>query len=208
MDGTVLARVTEPFFTTKGTGRGTGLGLAMATGFVEQSGGGLSIDSVVGQGTNVTLWLPQAAANRMHEAAAMADRQILREGRRVLLIDDDALVCEVLAASLEEAGCTVIRAHSGSAALDLMAAGESVDIIISDLTMPGMDGLSLIRQAQQQRPGLPAVLLTGYAGDAAALTVGAALSGRFALLRKPATGTQLVDSINALLASGPVPAGA
>ena len=76
-----------------------------------------------------------------------------------------------------------------------------MDIIVSDLTMPVMDGLELIRAAQERRPNLPAVLLTGYAGDGAALAVGGAISGTFSLLRKPVSGTQLVDRISALLAS-------
>jgi CheY-like chemotaxis protein len=76
-----------------------------------------------------------------------------------------------------------------------------VDIIVSDLTMPVMDGVTLIRLAQERRPDLPAVLLTGYAGDGAALAVGSAVSGTFSLLRKPVSGVQLVDRINALLAS-------
>nr|WP_294509053.1 PAS domain S-box protein [uncultured Rhodopila sp.] len=208
MDRTVLARVTEPFFTTKETGRGTGLGLAMAKGFVEQSGGGLSIDSTVGQGTSITFWLPQAKAPPEPGSAAPGADDLESGGARVLLVDDDALVCDVLAASLEDAGYTVQRANSGPAALAALAAGDRVDIIVSDLTMPGMDGLALIRMAQQQRPGLPAVLLTGYAGDGAALAVGGALSGSFSLLRKPVSGLQLADRINALLASGNVAAGA
>nr|WP_294559935.1 PAS domain S-box protein [uncultured Rhodopila sp.] len=208
MDRTVLARVTEPFFTTKETGRGTGLGLAMAKGFVEQSGGGLSIDSTVGQGPSVTFWLPQAKAAPAPESAAaeLADND--RGGSRVLLVDDDALVRDVLGASLEDAGYTVQRVSSGPAALARLAAGDRVDVMVSDLTMPGMDGLALIRMAQQQRPGLPAVLLTGYAGDGAALAIGGALSGSFSLLRKPVSGTQLADRIHALLASGNVAAGA
>jgi CheY-like chemotaxis protein len=95
----------------------------------------------------------------------------------------------------------VLPADSGAAALNRLAAGEHVDIIVSDLTMPGMDGLTLIRTAQERRPGLPAVLLTGYAGDGATLAIGGAISGTFSLLRKPVSGTQLADRINALLAS-------
>ena len=119
----------------------------------------------------------------------------------MLLVDDDTIVREVLALSLEDAGYRVLPADSGTAALTWLDAGEPVDIIVSDLTMPGMDGLALIRIAQERRPGLPAVLLTGYAGDGATLAVGGAISGTFSLLRKPVSGPQLVDRINALLAS-------
>ncbi len=201
MDRDVLARVTEPFFTTKEPGKGTGLGLAMAKGFVEQSGGSLSIDSAVGQGTRIMLWLPAATGAA---CVTFGTDGVVRAGFGkpcVLLVDDDAIVREVLTLSLEESGYAVIAADSGAAALIRLTAGERVDIIVSDLTMPGMDGLTLIRSAQERRPGLPAVLLTGYAGDGAALAVGGAISGTFSLLRKPVSGTQLVDRINALLAA-------
>jgi PAS domain S-box-containing protein len=201
MDGAVLARVTEPFFTTKEPGKGTGLGLAMAKGFVEQSGGDLAIDSTEGHGTRITLWLPSAPGGAV-VAGAIESRTISRADRPcVLLVDDDPIVREVLVLSLQDAGYAVLPADSGAAALARLAAVERVDILVSDLTMPAMDGLELIRAVQAQRPNLPAVLLTGYAGDGAMLAVGGAISGTFSLLRKPVTGTQLVDRINALLVS-------
>jgi PAS domain S-box-containing protein len=207
MEGAVLARVTEPFFTTKEAGRGTGLGLAMAKGFVEQSGGGLAIESAIGRGTSVILWLPQAAGTLEPAAVEAGGRHDDPDGRHVMLVDDDAIVGDVLAASLEDAGYCVLRADSGPAASARLDAGDRVDIIVSDLTMPGMDGLSLIRWAQTRRPGLPAILLTGYAGDGASLAVGATLSGPFSLLRKPVAGPQLADTISTMLASGTVAAG-
>jgi PAS domain S-box-containing protein len=201
MDRSVLARVTEPFFTTKEPGKGTGLGLAMAKGFVEQSGGSLSIDSVVGRGTRVMLWLPSATGAAGFSSDSARTTRNLPDKPCVLLVDDDAIVRDVLTLSLEDAGYTVMAVESGSAALIRLEAPGRVDIIVSDLTMPSMDGLTLIRAAQERRPGLPAVLLTGYAGDGAALAVGGAISGTFSLLRKPVSGTQLADRINALLAS-------
>jgi CheY-like chemotaxis protein len=199
MDHAVLARVTEPFFTTKEPGKGTGLGLAMAKGFVEQSGGSLSIESSVGRGTRVTLWLPSASsalkATPEPRTAERFDKPC------VLLVDDDAIVREVLTLSLEDFGYTVLPADSGKTGLLSLAGDQRVDILVSDLTMPVMDGLSLIRSAQELRPNLPAVLLTGYVGDGAALAIGGAISGTFSLLRKPVSGTQLADRISALLAS-------
>jgi CheY-like chemotaxis protein len=174
----------------------------MAKGFVEQSGGGLSIDSVVGQGTRITLWLP-GSTDAMDQPFG-TDLAVDADGgaASVLLVDDDAIVRDILTLSLEDAGYRVMTADGGAAAMVRLEAAERLDIIVSDLTMPGMDGLSLIRAAQERRPGLPAILLTGYAGDGAALAVGGALSGAFSLLRKPVTGPQLVERINALLPCG------
>jgi nitrogen-specific signal transduction histidine kinase/CheY-like chemotaxis protein len=207
MDRSVLSRVTEPFFTTKEPGRGTGLGLAMAKGFVEQSGGSLSIDSTVGQGTRVILWLPAATSPNNAALDRPPERPDSPGKPRVMLVDDDAIVRDVLTLSLEDAGYAVHTADGGVAALAWLEQGGRVDIIVSDLTMPAMDGLTLIRLVQERRPNLPAVLLTGYAGDGAALAVGGAISGSFSLLRKPVSGTQLVDRINALLASRRQPSG-
>jgi PAS domain S-box-containing protein len=206
MDRAVLARVTEPFFTTKEPGKGTGLGLAMAKGFVEQSGGSLSIDSVVGRGTRVILWLPAASV-----ATAVGQSVDARgAGRKpcVLLVDDDAIVRDVLRLSLEDAGYQVHAVAGGAAAFAWAAQGAQVDIVVSDLTMPAVDGLTVIRKLQERQPNLPAILLTGYAGDGAALALGGAVSGSFSLLRKPVSGTQLVDRINALLTANEAPSGA
>jgi PAS domain S-box-containing protein len=201
MGAAVLARVTEPFFTTKEPGKGTGLGLAMAKGFVEQSGGSLSIESVEGQGTTIYLCLPQAGF--VASEGAPADDRIEPVALRpaVLLADDDPIVRKVLAAALEDAGYAVMSAGDGTEALALLQQSARIDILVSDLTMPGMDGLTLIRESQALRPGLPAVLLTGYAGDGAALAIGGAIAGTFSLLRKPIAGAQLVDRISGLLES-------
>lgn len=206
IDKPTLARVMEPFFTTKPAGRGTGLGLPMAKGFVEQSGGGLIIDSVPGHGTSVHLWLPAIDGAGPPAAVAAAPQAQPNAGaRRVLLVDDEAMVRESLACTLEDAGYTVLVAEDGAAALRLLEDGEAVDVLVTDLAMPGIGGLALIRAAQGCRPGLPAVLLTGYTGDAAQFAVSDALEGAFSLLRKPVTAAQLADRIEALLMVAPIP---
>jgi CheY-like chemotaxis protein len=201
MDRATLDRVLEPFFTTKAPGQGTGLGLATAKDFAERSGGGLAIESAPGRGTIVTLWLPQAAARPGKANEACADASARGAKSRVLLLDDDALVRETLALQLEAAGHAVLAAASGTEALALLAAGERADILVTDLSMPDMDGLAVIRGAQERRPGLPAVLLTGYAGDGASLAISGAVSGTFSLLRKPVSSSQLLDRVAALLAT-------
>ena len=196
MEPAVLSRVLEPFFTTKPAGHGTGLGLPMVKGFAEQSGGAIAIESERGRGTTIRLWLPQAD----REAAAPEVRARPAGGRmRVLLVDDEALVREILATQLEELGFEVVATEGGESALALLAAGERVDALITDLSMPQMDGLALIRAAQAQRAGLPAVLLTGFAGDGATLALSGAISGSYTLLRKPVSAEQLADRVTALL---------
>ena len=201
IDPVILSRVVEPFFSTKPSGQGTGLGLSMAKGFADQSGGGLTIDSTEGCGTTVHLWLP-AAARLEDPVRSIATTAVVRDdiGKRILLVDDEAMVRETLAAALEDAGYSVVTAADGAEALELLRSPVAVDILVTDLSMPGVDGLTVIRQAQRERPGLPAVLLTGYAGHGAQLAVGESVSGAFSLLRKPTSAAQLVDRIEALLA--------
>jgi PAS domain S-box-containing protein len=174
MDKATLARVFEPFFTTKPQGRGTGLGLATVKGFAEQSGGAVAVESVAGRGTAVTLWLPQApeqdgapdpAADTAEGSGAGAAR------RRVLVVDDDPLVLATLAGELEHEGFVVTAAAGGATALAALDGGLKVDAVISDLSMPDLDGLTFIREAQARLPGLPAVLLTGYVEERADLTL-------------------------------------
>jgi CheY-like chemotaxis protein len=208
MSADTLARASEPFFTTKSQGQGTGLGLAMARSFAKGSGGALAIASEPDQGTTVSLWLPATDQQpSQHPSPASADWMPPPAGQgrrpRVLLVDDETVVREILAAQLGEAGYEVAEGGDGAAALDLLDRGAPFDILVTDLAMPGMDGVALIRAAQGRRPGLPAILVTGYAGDAAALAVGAAVGGTFALLRKPVTAQQLADQVAASLGTAP-----
>jgi signal transduction histidine kinase/ActR/RegA family two-component response regulator len=204
MDAPTLARAAEPFFTTKPLGQGTGLGLAMARGFAEQSGGAMHIESAPCSGTTVRLWLPVAATGLATGAAAEGSHPaepwpIADSRRRVLLVDDEALVRALVAEGLEDGGFVVHSVGGGAEALELLDAGEAVDILVTDLSMPGLDGLALIREAQRRRPGLPAILLTGFATDLAEIAVGGALSGRFSLLRKPIDAGMLAERVDALL---------
>jgi CheY-like chemotaxis protein len=206
MDPATVARLGEPFFTTKPQGAGTGLGLSMAKGFAEQSGGALTVESRRGQGTIVSLWLPRAplAATTVPSGTGHTLAVAHRGGetlRRVMVVDDEPIVREVLADLLEEAGYAVLAAASGAEALQQLDQGEAVDILISDLSMPDMGGVALIGAAQARRPSLPAVLLTGYAGDGASIAVSGALSGAYSLLRKPVEGAQLIERIEALMAA-------
>ena len=164
MDADTLARATEPFFTTKPVSKGTGLGLAMARGFVEQLGGGIGIESAPGRGTTVHLWLPAAdpptaEANRASTARALP-------GTRVLLVDDEDIVRATLAEELVERGYEVHEAADAAEACGLLRA-RRFDVLVTDFSMPGETGTALIAAARRIRPGMPALLLTGMVADVA-----------------------------------------
>jgi CheY-like chemotaxis protein len=210
MDAATLARAAEPFYTTKAAGAGTGLGLSMVKGFAEQSGGGLSIASTPGQGTTVTFWLPEAhvdaAAPRPAPTRVPDELPCVEHGTRpiqVLLVDDEAPVREALAMQLQDAGSIILAASGGREALDLLDGGEPVHVLVADLSMPGMDGLGVIRAVNERLPDLPALLLTGYAGDGGTLARRLATDGSFSLLRKPASARDLVGRLHTLLAGQP-----
>ena len=163
MTSEVLGKAVEPFFTTKEVGKGSGLGLSMVHGVATQSGGGLVIDSKVGRGTTVNVYLPRA--RRASAATRELEHRSASPGSRatILIVDDDADVQEVTVTSLESLGYRTITAENGPAALDALARADHVDLLIVDMAMPGMSGVELIRRAREHRPGLRAMLVTGYA---------------------------------------------
>ncbi|MDO9709317.1 PAS domain S-box protein [Paracraurococcus lichenis] len=207
----VLARVSEPFFTTKPKGKGTGLGLAMARGFAEQSGGGLSIESAPGRGTTVSVWLPRVPDRHAGLPEGTRDgvsRMPPLSGElRVLLAEDTPEVRTVLAAQLEDQGYAVWQAENAGAALDLVEAGLRPDALVTDLAMPGpMDGLDLLAALRARLPRLPSVLVTGHAGDAGPGRLELAEhGGPFALLRKPAAPEALFDRLARVLRQAGIP---
>ena len=163
MDAITVRRATEPFFTTKGAGKGTGLGLSMVHGLAAQSGGALRIRSRLGEGTTVELWLPVSDRAPHETTGAPATVASLPPHGRVLLVDDDPLILSATAALLEDLGQTVLEAGSGQAALDLLQAGAQVNLVLTDHAMPVMTGTELARRIRAQWPGLPIVLVSGYA---------------------------------------------
>jgi PAS domain S-box-containing protein len=191
----VLSRAFEPFFTTKDIGKGSGLGLPQVYGFAQQSGGRLTIQSEVGLGTTVTLLLPrtlrQPVAPKSVDASSAASVQSGGPRRgQLLLVEDDAEVAALTREMLSSLGFTVIHVASPAAALGALADGRSVDIVLSDIMMPGgLSGLELAREIRRRKPNLPVVLTTGYA-DAAGQ-----LEGRFPLLLKPYSLEALADAL-------------
>ena len=190
MSEDVKARVCEPFFTTKGVGEGSGLGLSMVHGFVQQSGGSLRILSAPGDGTRVELWLPKAAAPELVIPEPPPPTRTW-EGVRVLLVDDAAEVLAITAELLEGAGFDVVQATHGEEALLLLETEPPFDILVTDYVMPGIDGGELVKRCCAMVPGLPAIVITGFA-DADLL---GKLPARAHVLRKPITGKALAQRI-------------
>jgi signal transduction histidine kinase/CheY-like chemotaxis protein len=169
----VLGKVFEPFFTTKQHGKGTGLGLSQVYGLAKQVGGTVAIKTRVGRGTEVHVYLPRAdgveAADEQTRRLPPANGHSAADHRIVLIVDDDPEVRRVTAEYLEHTGFTVFEAESGSKALELLDGGGRIDLLLVDFAMPEMDGAELLRRVRQIRPGLPALMVTGYIKDRASL---------------------------------------
>lgn len=165
MDAKTLAQAVEPFFSTKETGRGTGLGLSMVHGLAAQLGGGFALASELGEGTRADLYLPIAPTRAQSETAL--SRHEIRRGRALslLLVDDEDLVRQGTAEMLRDLGHQVATAAGGAEALMLFAAGLVVDAVITDYKMPQMDGAALARRIRLDHPALPVLLITGYTGS-------------------------------------------
>ena len=163
MDEATLARAVEPFFSTKGVGRGTGLGLSMVHGLASQLGGALRLRSRPGLGTNIELWLPRSTS--MPEAAeARIDKTSVPDERgTALLVDDEDLVRMSTADMLGDLGYHVIEAASAEEAMRFFQAGEQFDLVVTDHLMPGMSGADLARAVRTANPDLPVLLVSGYA---------------------------------------------
>jgi PAS domain S-box-containing protein len=187
----VLARATEPFYSTKPLGKGTGLGLAQVYGIAQQAGGTLRIDSAEGKGTSVHILLPAtglaAAAEPDASPGFSPAARGAATGARVLIVDDDEDVRAFLAESLEGLGCSVVSAASGAEGLQALRERRP-DLILMDYAMPGMNGADAARAARLVHPDLPIVFVTGYAESE---RLESALGGEVPVLRKPFTLAEL-----------------
>lgn len=196
----VVARAFEPFFTTKEAGRGSGLGLSMVYGFAKQSGGAVQIDSAVGRGTAVHLYLPRTMApiDRATEPAAERLLPVPERPATVLVVEDEEGVRQLAAESLEELGYRVLRANDAHQALSVLES-EAVDVVLSDVVMPGgMSGLALADEMRQRRKGLPVLLTTGYAE---AIDRVEARGPGYEILRKPFRPRELGARIRRMLSA-------
>jgi signal transduction histidine kinase/CheY-like chemotaxis protein len=204
MSHDLVTRVFEPFFTTKPTGQGTGLGLSQIYGFVKQSGGFVQIESRPGEGTSVRIYLPghvplTKPAAEERPAVERLDSSSSLHGGKILLVEDQTEVRAQIVETLNEIGCTVIEAGDGMTGLHVLESGEPLDLLITDVGLPGLNGRQLAESAQAAQPNLPILLITGYAGKSLE-TLQLALN--MEILRKPFTLDEFVARVQALLSRG------
>jgi PAS domain S-box-containing protein len=199
MDAATQGRIFEPFFTTKDVGKGTGLGLAMIYGTVQQSGGHIGVESEPDYGTSVRIYLPLSDAVPAQSAeVARATRRRLGPGVKVLVIEDEDQVRDLMVRALQKAGCTVITAADGAEALAAVDPAGRLDLAVAVVIMPGGNGPDVVRQLRRTRPRLRALYVSGYAPRFA--TPGASspdLEPHF--LQKPFTLTEFIDAVREVL---------
>jgi PAS domain S-box-containing protein len=191
-----VTRIFEPFFTTKDVSKGTGLGLSQVYGFAKQSGGDIAVESVLGEGTSFSLYLPRvdAAAGQPSIVRPPEGASPIIGERRILLVEDNETVGRFALSALTELGQRVVWAPNASAALEQLENGEAFDLVFSDIVMPGMSGIELAEIIKQKWPSIPVVLTSGYSH-----LLSEPSGHRFDLVQKPYSMVNLV----ALLSSPP-----
>jgi CheY-like chemotaxis protein len=202
MDATTLAHAVEPFFSTKGLGRGTGLGLSMVHGLAAQLGGALRLTSAPGHGTTAEIWLP--ATDQQVDELPVHHAHLIGAPRSatILLVDDEDVVRVATADMLEDIGYNVVQADSGAAALQVLRQRGEIDLLITDYLMPGMNGVELIRHAKTMDANLLALIISGYS------TIAEGPGADIPRLSKPFRQADLALRIAELLvgpASDPIP---
>ncbi|WP_312017583.1 ATP-binding protein [Bradyrhizobium liaoningense] len=197
MSPEVRDRVFEPFFTTKEVGKGTGLGLSMVYGFVRQSGGHSTIESALGVGTTIALYLPKTTPRPEAEKETTQPQAIATGSERILLVDDDEDILQVTSTMLTSYGYQVSCARNGAEALRILQSDQEFELLFSDIVMPnGMTGVELAREARRLRRGIKILLTSGYARDV--LQRHDAVD-EFPIIRKPFRFVDLARSLQAVL---------
>jgi two-component system, cell cycle sensor histidine kinase and response regulator CckA len=202
MPADVMAKIFEPFFTTKDVGKGTGLGLSTVYGIVKQSGGFIYVSSEPGSGTTFRIYLPR----HIPEVEDVADPKVKKKEAstdltgtgRVLLVEDEDVVRSFAVRALKRQGYEVLEAGTGVEALEIMAENEGqIDIVVSDVVMPEMDGPTLFKELRRRNPSIKVIFVSGYPNEAFRETLG---TEDFAFLPKPFSLPQLAAKVKEELA--------
>jgi CheY-like chemotaxis protein len=201
----VMERVFEPFFTTKDKDRGTGLGLAMVYGFVKRSGGHITVNSHVGAGSTFQIYLPRALEGAAQDDAPAAAEQFAPGAETLLVVDDEEALLDAAGHQLRELGYRTLTARNGAEALGIIAERDDIDLLFSDVIMPGsLDGYGLAREARRLRPELKILLTSGFTGAREATRhIEDSLERQLTkgLLAKPYTTETLASAIRGALGS-------
>jgi CheY-like chemotaxis protein len=196
----VATRAFEPFFTTKETGQGTGLGLSQVYGFVKQSGGHVKIYSEPGHGTTVRVYLPRARDDKKKagESQVRSATPPSAYGKEIILVvEDDADVRDFICGTLEELKYTVLQAHDAASALQVLERESKIDLLLTDVILPGPNGRELANAVLAQRPGLKVLFMTGYSRNA--IVHQGRLDEGVQLIQKPLTQDSLAAKVRAVL---------
>ncbi|MGX0890160.1 signal transduction histidine kinase [Pseudomonas sp. ADAK2 TE3594] len=199
MPQSTINRAFDPFFTTKPIGQGTGLGLSMIYGFSKQSGGHVSIHSEVGKGTTVSLFLPRFSGELLQDTRVDTQHApYARDGETVLIVEDDPAVRVLVSAVLSELGYAFVEAGDADSAVPILDSGQRIDLLISDVGLPGMNGRQLAEIGRQYRPDLKVLFITGYAEHAAVR--GGFLDPGMQMITKPFTFDLLTEKVREMIA--------
>jgi CheY-like chemotaxis protein len=200
----VRDKIFEPFFTTKGPGKGTGLGLSMVFGFIKQSGGHINVYSEPARGTTFRLYFPIAAneADRSAEQPAAQENRSKPSGETILVVEDNPGLLRVVVKQLTDLGYRVLEADTARKALEILDSGQSIDLLFTDVVMPGgMDGCELAQETLSRRPGAKVLLTSGFPGTCLAEAEG--FSGDIRLLSKPYRKDDLTRVLREVLEARP-----
>ena len=198
----VIERAFDPFFTTKPIGQGTGLGLSMIYGFARQSEGACRIDSVVGQGTTVELYLPRHHGDAPEDGPPPGPTEAYRAGKGegVMVVEDEPVVRALVMEVLHDLGYRTLEAADGASGLEVLRSRQRIDLLVTDIGLPGLNGRQMADAAREGRPNLDVLFMTGYAENAA--TANGFLEPGMAMITKPFAMEVLAARIRAMIEGG------